>query len=114
MVGTPGVRIAGVFAVAVGCFVTLASNVRSPVIEVRSSESRDNRTRSDNPFRVVEFGLRVLLNRELAFVVEFLEDFTAWLADSRLVLPAPTDDDSLREKVVLVLNPVAIVLVGRL
>ena len=42
-----GVRGVGVFAVVVGRFVTLDSNVRSPVIEVRSSESRLNRFRSD-------------------------------------------------------------------
>jgi len=69
------VRVVAAFAVAVGCFVTLDSNVRSAVIEVRSSESLDNRIRSDTPLRVdlevlllgrvVEFELRVVLNREL-------------------------------------------------
>lgn len=73
MVGTPGVRVVGVFAVVVGRFGTLDSNVRSPVFEVRSSESRDNRTRSDNPFRVVEFELWVVLNCELALVLDPVE-----------------------------------------
>ena len=93
MVGTPGVRVVGVFAVVVGRFGTLDSNVRSPVFEVRSSESRDNLTRSNDPLRGVEFELRVLFNRELALVVEFFEDFTAWLANSRLDLLALTADD---------------------
>lgn len=61
-------------------FVTLDSNVRSAVNEVRSSESRDNRTRSEVPLladpevmlleRVVEFELRVVLNRELGLVLD--------------------------------------------
>ena len=90
------VRVVGGFAVVVGCFVTLESVVRSVVFEVRSSESRDNLTRSEVPLRadievmllerVVEFELRVVLNRELGLVIEL----------------------------VLVLDPVAMVLVGRL
>jgi len=96
IVGTPGVRVVGVFAVVVGRFVALDSNVRRSVIAVRSAESRANLTRSEVPLRadlevaplerVVEFELRVVLNRELELVIEL----------------------------VLVLDPVAMVLVGRL
>ncbi len=61
---------------------TLDSNVRSDVIEVRSSESRDNRIRSDTPLRVdldvlmlgrvVVPELRVVLNRELVLELDTL------------------------------------------
>ena len=52
------VRVGAFFAGVVGRCVTLDSVVRNAVIEVRSSESRDNWIRSDTPLRV---DLEVLL-----------------------------------------------------
>jgi hypothetical protein len=123
--GTPlgmVVRVDGVFFVGESDgFVTLDSVVRSAVIEVRSSASRDNRIRSDVPFRVdlavllfEELELRALLNREIESGVVLLEDFTACVVDLLLVLPTLPDDEDRLESTVLVLEFVAIVLFGGL
>ena len=90
MVGTPGVRVVGVFAGLVDRFETLESEVRSVVFEVRSAESRDNLTRSEVPLRA---DLEVLLLGRVG-------DFKLWVV--------------LNRELALVLDPVAILLVGRL